>query len=750
MTSQISIRKLLKQELRQNSWMLGLTGLMHLLTGPVVFLLGTSNYRNWSESTAVTRYHRFFTDSFFIWQLFTMLGCLGVGIFIYRYLFSRRMVDLYHSVPISRSRLFLTKYLHGLLIWFLPFAISCGSIFLFYVIRSAGESFFWSGLYAFAKTFLLLLLCYFIFYHLFLTAVYLSGNVLNMFTNMAIMGSSVIGIGAAIYALADGHFDTFCYEPSTLLEDILLCLSPLTTPFSIYGFMQSGALNRHVPLLIISIIISLGLLDAAWILCMKRPSELAERGTESPRYIMLARIAGTILVGIAGALFFSSISTNDGKLAWGIFGAALGSFVTFGLLNSIYKTTIKGFFKHPTQLLASAAFSILLIVSFQLDWFGYNAYLPQKENLVGMAIYGNQFTDGSTHTEITLNPNSSSLYTTSSSIAGRVPQTNLLTDIDACYDLLETFVTDAYTGIYDGGYSTFYAKIKLKSGRTYERRYRIYDEQYAKLKPFIESEDYIAANYKYSTGAFGYPYSLTLELMNTSVDINPAKNDLAETIIQEFMDAYYEDFAEHFSLEQEASHMVVFSFSGQYRSNEGYNYFSLAVPMEYQRTLAIVEKYYPEHPATIQSAEECTALVLNTGYYDKFIRDGYTIDALYEYFGYPAANGPSQESLKKQDMTSDTPKTEVVEIASADGKPMPTAVAEIYAELNITDEEILKELFPLLYFGRYTDTFDLKEYIHLGYIRTLKGNSEDCYVKPGTLPKELIEQLYNAREEYTY
>ena len=81
---------------------------------------------------------------------------------------------------------------------------------------------------------------------------------------------------------------------------------------------------------------------------------------------------------------------------------------------------------------------------------------------------------------------------------------------------------------------------------------------------------------------------------------------------------------------------------------------------------------------------------------------------------------------------------------------MPTAVAEIYAELNITDEETIKELFPLLYFGRYTDTFDLKEYIHLGYIRTLKGNSEDCYVKPGTLPKEVIEQLFNAREEYEY
>ena len=205
-------------------------------------------------------------------------------------------------------------------------------------------------------------------------------------------------------------------------------------------------------------------------------------------------------------------------------------------------------------------------------------------------------------------------------------------------------------------------------------------------------------------------------------------------------------------MEHEASHMAVFSFSGQYQSKDGYNYFSLAVPKEYERTLAVVEKYYPEHPITIQSAEECTSLVLSTGYYDKFINDGYTIDALYEYFGYPIANDsfPESESQENEDTASNIVKTETVEIASADAKYMPTAVAEIYAELNITDEETIKELFPLLYFGRYSDTFDLKEYIHLGYIRTLKGNSEDCYVKPGTLPKELIEQLYNSREEYTY
>ena len=149
-----------------------------------------------------------------------MMGCLLINIFIFRYLFSRRMVDLYHSVPISRSRLFLTKYLHGFLVWFIPFLFNIGIIFLFLFIRCVGKSYFISCMGILCKTTLLLILSFLVFYHLFLAAVFLSGNVLNLFTNMAIMGSSVIGTYAALYVWAE-QFETFCHQPSNLIWDIL-------------------------------------------------------------------------------------------------------------------------------------------------------------------------------------------------------------------------------------------------------------------------------------------------------------------------------------------------------------------------------------------------------------------------------------------------------------------------------------------------------------------------------------------------
>ncbi len=737
MTSQISIRKLLKQEIRQSGWMFGLTGLAHLLTGPVVFLLSTSNYQNWSNDTAINRYNSFFTDNYFIWQLLTMLGCLLVSIFIYRYLFSRRMVDLYHSVPISRSRLFAVKYLHGFLIWFIPFALNVGCIFLFLTFRSLGRPYYLTALGSLCKVATLLLLCFLILYHLFLAAVYISGNVLNMFANMGIIGCSVIAGSAALYILAE-NFDTFCYRPTNILLDILYGLSPLTSPFAIYAFSTSDSLGKHLPLLIISLVICLMLLYLAWTLYKKRPSELAENGTRIKAYIYPARTITTIVAGIAGALFFSSISIRDNRIAWGIFGALLCTIVSFGTINSIYRTTIKHFFKQWKQLILSSVVTVSVVLIFQLDLVGYDSYIPDKEKIEGMSIYCSSFSDGSSN--IILNENS---YTPFSSIASsegwHVKQANLLTDPDICYDLLDTVVNP----VSGSGYTSFYAKIKLKNGFTYERSYRIADEDYAKLKPFIESEDYIKTNYKYSTGMFGYPDNLTLELENTHIDLNPSQNTLAKSSIQKIMDAYWIDFAKNFSLESMASKLTIFSFSGSYGTDENYFYFALNVPSTYENTIKTVEELYPEYSITIKDSKEIISLDIDTNYYDKISGTHTTLESLYEYFGYPVnlpASEPESDIAVKSEGTIIYP--------SVDVKPLPTV--ETYFALTITDREILDELFPLLYFGNYRDTFSMKEYIHLGYVQTLNGNSISCYVKPETLPGHIIEMIYKAERTYEY
>ena len=737
MTSQISTRKLLTQQIRQNGWMFWLSGLLHLLTGPVVFLLSTSRYKSWSPDTAAIRFNNFFTDSYFGWQLFAMLGCLFITIFVYRYLFSRRMVDLFHSVPISRSRLFLVKYLHGLFVWLIPFALNVGTVLFFYIIRTAGQSFFWKSLGKIILLILLLIFCYLIFYHLFLTAVYLSGNALNMMLNILIIGCTIISMVMLLLSCGECFFETYCFDPPAWVYDILFAASPAVAPFSIYGFLMSNTLTKHILMLIISVFSCLFLLCTAWKLCLKRPSELAERGTEGKTYCIISKISTALVCGIAGALFFSSVSAEEQLLAWAIFGALLCSIVAFGALNSIYATTIKSFFKNRLQLIISVTASVLIITTFQQDLLGYDSYLPHKDEIAGMAIYSNQFSDGSSYIKGWVDSYGSTIKDTREG-AQKVTQQKLLTDKDACFDLLETFIN--YDS--DRSYINFYTKVELTNGRTYERIYKLTNEDYLKLKPFIESKEYVENNYKFSLGSLGYPQSVTLEFSNANVELDPATNDLAEGIIQELMDAYTKDFVEHFSLETNASQMRIFSFSGRYPITDGSTHFSLDVPAGYQRTLDVLKQHYPEHNVTISSADEIRELTISTDYYYKSDTDEYTLDGLYKYFGYDIENQTTSSG------NSNTEETVIVEIASSEDYTLPAATMEYYSELSLTDEETLEQLFPILHFGYYRDLFDMDEYIFVGYARTSKGYTKDCYVKPGTMPKEIIERLYESKQAY--
>ena len=135
MTSAVSTRNFLRQEIHRNSWIFGLTTLLHLLTGPVVFLVYLSNYSSWTAGNSVSRFHSFFRSIYLPWQLFSMIVCITLCIAIYRYLFSGRMTDLYHSAPLSRKQLFVVKYLHGLLVWLIPFCINFVFVALLVILR---------------------------------------------------------------------------------------------------------------------------------------------------------------------------------------------------------------------------------------------------------------------------------------------------------------------------------------------------------------------------------------------------------------------------------------------------------------------------------------------------------------------------------------------------------------------------------------------------------------------------------------
>ncbi len=748
MTSQVSTRKLLKLELRRNGWMLGLTTLLHLLTGPVVLLLYISAYDTWTTNNTINRLHNFFRQTYLPWQLFAMIVCITMCIAIYRFLFSGRMMDLYHSAPLSRKQLFGVKYLHGLFVWLVPFCINFVSVALFVILRLLGTPGLSTVMLTMLKCFFLILVCYFIFYHLFLVAVYLSGNILNMFANVAIIGLSIIGLWYLFFGFASCFFDTYCYTPPDYMTDLMLTLSPFAAPFGIYANFANGSLfSDHFLLVALSLLLSILLLILAHHLYRIRPSELAERGTLLKSYTIPARFVTTLILGTAGSLFFSQIADTKSQLIWGIFGSILCSVLGSGFLNSVFHANIKAFFRNRFQLMLVTALSTFFVLSMQLDLFGYDTYLPDEEDIAGIAIYTHSLSDGSA-TYISILEDGSLIQTEDSN--QHVLQEELFTDKALCYDLLSAFIY-TNTDHYQGNNTHFYTKVMLENGRTYTRYYKLPDSLCDKLAPFIEDDGYKAANYKFSTGVLGYPDMITYSLWDYSVS-----GKLDANTIQRLMEAYWLDFEEHYTLEELSNYLYVGEIGGRYSYGTGANtrQFSLRIHANYARTLAVLQELMPESLPAAKGPEDIQDIYL---YAPSMPAD---INALYEHFGYTrpdaqsfeAANDTSAEAAMEDDWedgpvshySADASYIEIVEIETTQ------ATTADSMELTLHDEASIAELYPLLYYGNYRDLFGQDDYISIGHITTVRGYTVGIYVKPGTLPPKYIEQLYETRQEYDF
>ena len=232
MTSRRCFFKFMKEDLRHKVWMIVLSFLGSLLTGPVLYLILRGNFMDervlrqegswFAFRSAAERIFVFFGPGLCIGGgLVALVGAVIVGLFGFRYLFHKNMADIYHSIPMKRRALFLAGYLNGLLIWFVPFVICfliTLSLGVFDLARlkklcltlppQAGVSNqiveALSGSRLIAETLLtvgVLCICFLLVYHLVLAAVMLCGNMLNTLAVTGLLGCGVIMLYVLVLVL---------------------------------------------------------------------------------------------------------------------------------------------------------------------------------------------------------------------------------------------------------------------------------------------------------------------------------------------------------------------------------------------------------------------------------------------------------------------------------------------------------------------------------------------------------------------
>ena len=126
MTSKISFFKLIREDIKNRSWLLALTALALFIVQPVALMISLGNRteelkNHYITMEQVTEYYQgqvgFGNGAIIFVLMFVALVCAFTG---YQYLHSRVKLDFYHSLSIKRPRLFFVRYCSGFLIYAVP------------------------------------------------------------------------------------------------------------------------------------------------------------------------------------------------------------------------------------------------------------------------------------------------------------------------------------------------------------------------------------------------------------------------------------------------------------------------------------------------------------------------------------------------------------------------------------------------------------------------------------------------------
>lgn len=734
--SSICLLALIREDLRHKHWMLALSILGSFLAGPVAVLFILSMIHvpeqkyliiddgiystNHEFIMTLSQYYADKLDNaqqflnvfhFVLMLCIAFIGAMIVAFLGFRHLYHRQMVDLYHGIPVSRKKLFLSGWLSGLLIWLVPAMISSFIVALILIIYLEGM-FFGTILVETLLVLLKLTVCFLIVYNVCLVGVMLSGNILNALVSGLAYGLSVAMIVVCYFFMAQYFFDTFYMSEELLYTNPLYAFSPLTTPIILAYQWASREpyLTYYAWHLCGGILLcALNFVLAAY-LYLKRPSELSERGLENKPVRILLR--GSI--SLIGGLFFAMVCYMgaDSMFPWMVFGTVLGSALTFCVLNVIFHCTFKKVISHKIQYLIVMALSVAFISILRFDLLGYDKRLPNEKDIKGISIFCYAMQEDDCN------------YKLQDGKLVRVRSDNAPADFIACDDpakihaLLSACITDTKNHWnYDMRTDSINVKVKTTFG-SYYRTYELLSKNAVELlAPMVETEEFAKNYFPIQSLEFGNPIAITIS--NGIIKEVTIEDDER---IDELMQAFHQDFEEHRTVYDLLRKSRKFRLMFVYPREDGFNCtFLYEIPYCYEHTISLVEEWYP-HKEFDPGMGALSRFSMDASF---DIEEGEELhDALYRYFGYDPDGNPLSSPIEKSVISNRSPR------------------GYVYWNFDLSEEDrkLLAAQEPYLIWGRYMDPL-YNEYMEFGWGTTLDGQQAKCFIRYGKMPLEILQEM---------
>ena len=396
------------------------------------------------------------------------------GVALFAYLHNRQKVDFYHSLPISRTRLFANNFLTGIVCTFSTYFVMLAITLACTFAMGCGEAVHWDEI---GGAVLCNLIIFLLVYALtVLTTVFCGHTVITLLLLVWVFFSPML-IRILQIGLFTNFYETYTSAYAYYNLGLAAFLSPVFQYFGIDGlhfrgssFVFGGTDGSSALGLLVGYLIAAAVVTAlALFLFRIRRSERAGTALAFTPTKLPIKVYMCLVMGVAFGWVFGMIAGNF----WFWPGLVIGTVLFHWIVEIIYAFDIRAIFAKPLHLLAILVVLFAGMLAMQFDVTGYDTWLPDREDITAVDI------DSVT-----------------------APQLTDPANIDAVYRLMEMGVQEVQKGTEvtpdnESDYRTVRITCQL-GNHTAARRYRSIpdtDEVGALLDQIEQSEEYKRAKW---------------------------------------------------------------------------------------------------------------------------------------------------------------------------------------------------------------------------------------------------------------
>ena len=310
------------------------------------------------------------------------------GVALFAYLHNRQKVDFYHSLPISRTRLFANNFLTGivctLLTYFIMLAITLACVYA----MGCGEAVRWGEI---GGAVLCNLIIFLLVYALTVLTTIVCGNtVITLLLLVWVLFSPAL-VRMLYNGLMDRFYVTYTGAGGTDAWTTAFMLSPVLQYFDLEGIMHRGydgitgmgqngsALGLLLAYLAAAVIVTV----LAAYLFRHRRSERAGTALAFLPIRLPLKVYMCLVMGVSFGIVFNLIA--GGFWFWP--GLVIGTVLFHWIIEIIYAFDFRAIFAKPLHLLAILVVLVAGMLAMQFDVTGFDTWLPDRDDLTAVDIY---------------------------------------------------------------------------------------------------------------------------------------------------------------------------------------------------------------------------------------------------------------------------------------------------------------------------------------------------------------------------